>query len=77
MDEATITDADTMRRIDEGSLEGFSIDLLVRGATCEIRGESYFDCRHIGRPHIDGTVCTVRLTKINIGEISGTMIEGF
>ena len=70
VEDAVITDSEVWRRVAEGSLKGFSIGALVREARCEICGESYFECSHIAGQNYDGTPCHVRLTKLDLAEIS-------
>jgi hypothetical protein len=68
--DALITDDDTLSKVKNRTLRGFSIGGLVRKATCGICSKSYFDCNHIGRETYDGKVCTVKLTKLDLVEIS-------
>jgi hypothetical protein len=62
VDDAVVTDAETMRRIKDGSLKGFSIGGLVRQAKCSNCGGSFIECEHI--PNL------VTLTEVDLGEIS-------
>jgi hypothetical protein len=62
IEDGLVTDADTWKRIQNGSLKGFSIGGLVRKATCSTCGGSFIECEHIpGR---------VTLTEVDLGEIS-------
>jgi hypothetical protein len=70
VEDAVITDAEVWRRVTQGSLKGFSIGVLVREARCEICRESYFECSHIAGQNYDGAPCHVRLTKVDLAEVS-------
>jgi hypothetical protein len=70
LDDAVVVDDEIRGRIDGGELNGGSIGALVREATCSVCGESFFDCEHVWGETNDGTLCSVTIVKMDLGEVS-------
>ncbi len=64
-----IYDDETLRRIENGDLRGWSIAGIISSATCLLCGKEYVDCNHIAGMNYDGKECIVQ-TTIRPAEIS-------
>jgi hypothetical protein len=67
---AHITDDETLDRIKEGELKGWSIGGLMHKGMCTICGQDYLECLHIAGHDYDGKSCSVRIDNFSIAEIS-------
>lgn len=69
-DPAHISNDETLERIERGELNGFSVGGIVRESECTICGSNYVECNHIGGESYDGQECVVKVSSIELCDVS-------
>lgn len=65
-----ITDDETQRLIDKGTLKGLSITGVVKQSTCSVCEREYFSCPHISGEAYNGVKCVNNIKKIELVNIN-------
>jgi len=70
VEDAEISDSETLKRIRSGELKGMSIGGLVRKSKCSVCGLNYLDCNHVTGKIYDGVKCICDIYEVDLAEIS-------
>jgi hypothetical protein len=70
LNDVLMTHKKTLKRMEEGTLAGLSIGVLIHDSTCSICNGQYVDCNHIAGQLYDGEECTNRIEGVSLAETS-------
>jgi len=70
LNDVQITHKKTLKRMEEGTLGGLSVGVLIHDSICSICNRQYVDCNHITGQLYDGEEWTNRIEGVSLAETS-------